>query len=101
MLERDIEKRVCDYAKERGMLVYKFTSPNRSAVPDRLFVTPVGYCFFVEMKREGAKPTPAQEREHQRLRGHNVRVYVIDGVDQGKRVIDEEHRRYEWMFPLK
>lgn len=88
MLEKDIEKKVCDYAKERGLLVYKFTSPARAAVPDRLFVLPTGKMFFVEFKRTGQKPTPAQEREHTRLRGHNVPVYVIDNVIDGRIVID-------------
>lgn len=88
MLEKDIESKVCDYAKSKGCLVYKFTSPQRAAVPDRLFVLPTGHMFFVEFKREGAKPTPAQEREHARLRGHNVYVAVIDNVDEGKAMID-------------
>lgn len=88
MLERDIEKRVCDYAKSKGLLVYKFTSPNRAAVPDRMFVHPTGYVCFIEFKREGAKPTAPQEREHARLRGHKVRVYVVDTVCKGMQAID-------------
>lgn len=88
MLENQIEQKVCEYAKRKGFLVYKFTSPNRMAVPDRLFVCPNGKMFFVEFKREGAKPTPAQEREHARLQGHNVSVFVVDNVEQGKFVID-------------
>ncbi|MHB1956681.1 MAG: PDDEXK family nuclease [Sulfobacillus sp.] len=88
-LERDIEAKVCDYAKERGMLVYKFTSPQRSSVPDRLFITPDGRVFFIEFKRGGEMPTPAQLREHQRLQGHNVSVFVVDNVVLGMGVIEE------------
>ena len=88
MLEAAIEKVVCDYAKVRGFLSYKFTSPSRAAVPDRMFVTPAGRVFFIEFKREGAKPTPAQEREHARLRGHNVQVFVVDSVSEGYAVVD-------------
>ncbi len=88
MLEKDIEKKVCDYAKTKNVLVYKFTSPARAAVPDRLFIGPKGRVWFVEFKREGQKPTPAQEREHTRLRGHSVSVFVIDDVEQGKAVVD-------------
>lgn len=88
MLEKQIEKKVCDYAKERGMLVYKFTSPARAAVPDRLFVCPDGRMFFIEFKREGEKPTGPQEREHLRLREHNVHVFVIDKVLTGYATID-------------
>jgi hypothetical protein len=89
MLEKHIEAKVCDYAKQRGLLVYKFTSPARAAVPDRLFILPGGRMFFCEFKREGQKPTPPQEREHKRLRQHKVSVWVIDNVDAGLRMIDE------------
>jgi len=88
MLEKQIERKVCDHAKAQGMLVYKFSSPNKSAVPDRLFVTRVGTIFFIEFKRGGEEPTPAQKREHERLRGNNAMVYVVDNVDTGKFVID-------------
>ena len=88
MLEKHIEAKVCDYAKERGLLVYKFTSPARAAVPDRLFILPSGKAFFVEFKREGQKATPAQKREHHRLRQHHVSVFVIDNVDDGKAMVD-------------
>ncbi len=88
MLEKHIEAKVCDYAKQRGLLVYKFTSPARAAVPDRLFILPSGRMFFCEFKREGQKPTPPQEREHKRLRQHKVSVFVIDNVDDGLRTVD-------------
>ncbi len=88
MLEKDIEAKVCEYAKQQNVLVYKFTSPNRMAVPDRLFIRPDGHVWFCEFKREGQKPTPAQEREHHRLRQHKVSVFVIDNVEEGKTMID-------------
>ncbi|MGL4755700.1 MAG: hypothetical protein ACRCXB_25355 [Aeromonadaceae bacterium] len=88
MLEKHIESRVCDYAKSKNILVYKFTSPARGAVPDRIFVLPDGRVFFIEFKRGGQKPTAAQEREHNRLRGHNANVFVVDNVDSGQTVID-------------
>jgi hypothetical protein len=88
MLEKQIETKVCDYAKTKNLLVYKFTSPARAAVPDRMFVRPNGVIFFIEFKRGGQKPTDSQEREHDRLRRHNVNVFVVDNVDSGKMVID-------------
>ena len=87
-LEKQIERNVCDYAHDAGMLVYKFTSPARAAVPDRLLVTPKGTVFFIEFKREGVKPTPQQVREHDRLRGHKVMVFVVDSTKAGRLVVD-------------
>ena len=88
MLEKQIEQKVCDYAKSKGVLAYKFTSPARAAVPDRLFIAPDGRVWFCEFKREGQKPTAAQEREHTRLREQKVNVFVIDNVTEGKLMID-------------
>ena len=87
VLEKQIEAKVCDYAKTKGMMVYKFTSPARAAVPDRLFICK-GRVFFIEFKREGQKPTAAQEREHHRLRQHQINVFAVDSVEQGKSTIN-------------
>ena len=51
-------------------------------------MTPKGTVFFVEFKREGMKPTPQQTREHDRLRGHKVAVFVVDSVDAGRLVVN-------------
>lgn len=88
MLEKDIEARVCAYAKTKNVLAYKFTSPARMAVPDRMFISESGRIWFCEFKRKGMKPTEAQKREHLRLQQHKVSVFVIDDVEQGKLMID-------------
>jgi hypothetical protein len=90
MLERDIEKRVCEYARARGCEAEKFKSPNRGAVPDRLFTAPGERVWFCEFKAPGKKPTPQQQRDHDRRRAMGFRVYVIDDVDEGKRMVDAE-----------
>ena len=88
MLEKEIEAKVCEYARSKGVLAYKFTSPARAAVPDRLFIAQDGRMWFCEFKAAGKKPTPAQEREHTRLREQKVNVFVIDNVSEGKLMID-------------
>lgn len=88
MYEREIEKRVKEYARSKGWLAYKFTSPGHAFVPDGLFISPDGVVIFIEFKQKGKKPTTMQEREHQRLREHKRPVYLIDDVDEGKKVID-------------
>ena len=88
-LERDIEKAVCAYAKTLGILHYKFTSPARRSVPDRLMINCNGVVFFAEFKRLGQKPTAGQEVEIEKIRAQNVVVLIIDNVESGKRVIQE------------
>jgi hypothetical protein len=90
-LEKVIEQKVCDYAKSNGILCYKFTSPARRSVPDRLFILPQsGRCFFIEFKRLGQKPTPAQGVEIAKIKGQGCVVYVVDNVAFGKDCIDNE-----------
>ena len=91
MLEREIEKKVCDYAKSKGMLHYKFSSPAHLGVPDRIFFAPAGRVFLIEFKREGGKPTPSQEREAARIGMMSIDVYLIDNVEEGKAVVDQEY----------
>ncbi len=67
MRESVIETYLCDQVREvlKGN-AYKFSSPGRRAVPDRLCVID-GYCFFVECKATGEELTDAQRREADRL----------------------------------
>lgn len=91
MLERDIEKRVCEHAKKKGMLCYKFSSPNQRFVCDRIFMYN-GFTFFIEFKSEGKKPTKGQSRHHQLLVKNGMTVYVVDSVSLGIEVIDDESK---------
>jgi len=88
VLEKDIENPVCKYARAKGLLAYKFTSPNRRSVPDRIFIGPDGLVFFIEFKAPGAKPTESQAREIRRLRALGHIVEVVDNVLKGQRLID-------------
>lgn len=92
-LEKDIEKKVCDYAKSLGCLCYKFTSPSRRSVPDRLFFTPQGEPFFIEFKRLGQKPTAAQSVEIDKIKRQGVPVCVADTVEGGKAMVDAMTRK--------
>ena len=86
--EKDVEKAVCDYARKAGFLVYKFTSPNRMSVPDRIFINPDGLVFFIEFKAPGKKPTDKQLREMHRLGQQGCHVYVCDDIEQGKKLVN-------------
>ena len=89
MLEREIEKKVTDYAKNKNFLAYKFTSPSNKSVPDRLFISPTGNIFFVEFKRKGKLPTKLQNYTINNMLSRGVKVSIIDNCDKGKLLIDE------------
>lgn len=88
-LEKVIEAKVVQYAQSLGMLVYKFTSPSRRSVPDRMFITSTGTVWFIEFKRLGCLPKPSQEVEIAKIRAAGVKVFVVDNVEDGKNVVRE------------
>lgn len=79
-LEKSVENRLRQSCRRRGAIAYKFVSPGRRGVPDRLIVMPGGRCVFVELKQEGRKPDVLQEREIERLRRLGAEVYVAAGA---------------------
>lgn len=83
MLEKEIERRMCEMIRKRGGLTYKFTSPGNVGVPDRLVITPTGVVWFVELKTKGGRLANIQKWQICELekRGANVRVvYGLQGA---------------------
>ena len=78
MREKEVEAHLVKRVKELGGIPYKFVSPQRIGVPDRICVLPGGQITFVELKAPGQKPRPEQAREHQRLRDLGCLVLVLD-----------------------
>ncbi len=89
MLEKAIEAKVYKYAEEKGFSQNKLSSPACRSVPDRIFFADKQRCFFIEFKATGKKATPAQLRDHERRERQGHIVFVVDNVEDGKRVIDE------------
>ena len=89
MRESDIEAALRGGVALLGGIAYKFVSPGRRGVPDRLVVMPNGVTVYVELKAPGEKPEPHQEREHQRLRERGHRVYVIDSLEGVRQLLEE------------
>lgn len=75
--EKVLERYLCDQVKALGGEAYKFVSPMRRFVLDRLCVLPKGLVWFVEVKSEGQVPSEGQFREIERLtlKGHHA-TYV-------------------------
>ena len=84
-----IERKVCRYARSKGLRADKWTSPGRRSVPDRIILGPERLIFFIEFKRPGEKPTKLQEAEHAELRKLGFSVFVIDNVEDGIALIDK------------
>lgn len=82
-LEKDIERKIGEFAKKQGCLFYKFTSPARRAVPDRMIITPKGVIGFLEVKAKGKKPTPLQMNEIITLTKQNCDATWCDNVEDG------------------
>ncbi len=93
--EKIIENAVCGYARGRDCIAYKFASPARRNVPDRMIVFPNGELIFIEFKAPGKKANAGQLREHERLILRHQKVYVVDNMDDGRHIID-----YHWNKPL-
>lgn len=81
MRESDIEAHLVKRVKEAGGIAFKFTSPQRRSVPDRLILMTGGRIWFAECKRPGEKPTEAQAREHERLRSLGFEVELVDSKE--------------------
>jgi len=87
MKESVVESKFVDKVKKAGGVAYKFTSPARRNVPDRLVLYPIPeadqetvarYVHFVELKATGKKPTAGQLREHKRLHDLGFLIKVVD-----------------------
>ncbi|AYD44698.1 VRR-NUC domain-containing protein [Yersinia rochesterensis] len=79
--EDSIEDNLVKEVKKSGGIAYKFVSPGRRSVPDRLVLLPDGKVIFVECKAPGEKPTSAQLREHEKLRALGFIVHVLNSKD--------------------
>ena len=82
-LEKDIERKACEWAKRQGWLAYKFTSPQRRSVPDRLFLKD-GRAVFIEFKRPGGRLTAGQTRELRKLQQAGFMAEVAWSVEDAK-----------------
>ena len=72
--EKRLEKLVVLHAKRIKLEVYKFSSPGRRGVPDRMFINTRGRICFLELKAPGKKPNALQQREMKLMRDRGVLV---------------------------
>lgn len=72
--EKDLEILLVRMIRSLDGEAYKFSSPARRSVPDRLCVLPYGVTAFVEIKAPGKIPTLSQGHELIKLtlKGHTA-----------------------------
>ena len=61
LLERDIERHLVRRVAERGGVAYKWVSPGRVGVADRIVMLPGGRVWFVELKTVKGRLSPLQK----------------------------------------
>lgn len=88
--ERDVERYLIKECEKRGWLCWKFVSPGRRGVPDRIVIRHGGVAF-VEVKRKGGRVSPLQIRRIEEL----IRLLIPARVVETKGEIDEMIREWE------
>jgi Holliday junction resolvase len=86
--ESRVEAKIVTYARSKGCLVYKFSSPARRGVPDRIIIAPGGKVLFLEIKRPGKVPTELQMREIRLLTEQGCHATWTNSVNGGKTCVD-------------
>jgi hypothetical protein len=87
MREREIEEYLVRRVEQHHGHAYKFCSPSRRNVPDRMCVLPGGVLFFVEVKAPGKRPTAGQLREMKRISRRGQLVFWVASKDKVDEVI--------------
>lgn len=88
--ERDVERYLIKECEKRGWLCWKFVSPGRRGVPDRVVIRHGGVAF-VEVKRKGGRVSPLQLRRIDELARRGVPARVVETKGE----IDEMIREWE------
>ena len=89
--ERDIEAHLVREVRARNGLCFKWVSPGRVGVPDRILILPHGVTVFVELKVEGGELSAVQKLTLREIANLGHAVYVIygdGGVGQLMTIVD-------------
>ncbi len=95
ILEGTLEKNCRQDALDIGWISRKMNGLGYNSWPDRVFIPPpkkkTGNRFWVEFKRLGEEPTPAQWRMIRDLRSRGEKVYVVDKQITFRRLLAHEN----------
>lgn len=82
MRETKVEKHLIKQIKAFSGECFKWTSPGRIGVPDRIVLVPHERIVFVETKAPKGKAKAWQKRNHAVLRALSFRVEVLHTIEQ-------------------
>lgn len=94
MKEFALERKVVAYCREQGLLCYKFSSPARRGVPDRIILYR-GRVMFLELKAPGCKPTKLQEREMSLLGEAGFSATWVDNFKDARTTLNDMFELWE------
>jgi hypothetical protein len=83
--ESEIERHFCWAVERAGGKAYKFTSPGRKGVADRIACMPDGTTWFVELKTKGGRLSKLQELFADEVKSLNQRyacLWTKEQVDE-------------------
>lgn len=89
MRESEIERYLKKQVETNGGKCWKWVSPGRRGVPDRIVIMPGGVVAFVELKAPGKKERPDQEHVQKILRDLGCHVYsAVDSREKVDKLVD-------------
>ena len=74
--EGKIEDYLIKQVELNGCLCYKFVSPGKNGVPDRIVIAPPNKTIFVEVKAPYGRVRPLQRCAIRAMRKHGAPVFV-------------------------
>lgn len=86
--ENRVEQKLIDGVKALGGVTFKFISPGRAGVPDRIVILPGGTVHFVELKAAGGKTSKIQRQMLVRLNRLDVPALVLAGAEEVERYLE-------------
>lgn len=84
--ENKVENYIQGLADKHGFLYYKFTSPSRAGVMDRILIGH-GQTIFVEVKAPGENPRELQIKTMENIIAHDGIAVVIDSESAADKLI--------------
>lgn len=88
-IEKKVEAYLVSETRKLGGVAYKFTSPGRRGVPDRLVILPGNRIAFVEVKDTQGKLTPNQVSAIKLLRSLDCEVKLLRSMGEVTRFLDQ------------